>query len=412
MKKLILVTFAAFIAVGANAQDIFGLDTKAYMMMPAESISGGIVANHSISESGRWIVYQRQIAKSPEEVRAITSQNKGDWFAYDRKSKQSIKLKVPALTASVTVMGDDRYGLFMVSDEQESNIGFVDLTSGTSMRLQPHGGQVIYTGEFPFAPFVMVQKSETDYLLLYPNGKQGQMQLSKGYRMYFPIGSDQASTYFFVRNREVSAFPSQQLTYNNQTGATSFKNLTTEENNKIFASLRPQTNFIVRPMGDMVYISQYSEERPAPNKSLIPDTAKVGPRSGRYDVANNSEFVIYQDAGALLLREIKPVDALTAQKVLEDDLKKELLNRAKQMGTAFAIYAADNEDTLPGAEGWEAKIRPYIKNDEMMKGFNYTFRGGDMNVDNPAKTEMGFLMGPGGRAVVYMDGSARWIPNP
>jgi hypothetical protein len=309
-------------------------------------------------------------------------------------------------------MGDDRYGVFMVNDDQEGNVGFVDLKTGASVRLNTGGGQVMYTGENSFAPFVMVQSSQTGFTLFYPNGKQGQLQLSKGYTMHFPIGSDQNKTYFFVRNREITPNQSGQLTYDNQSGEVSFKQLTREEINKVFESIRQETFFFVRPMGDMDCIALYFEGKSVPNKSLIPTFAKVGPQKGRTDISNANDFVIYQDAGALLLREIKPVDALLAQKVIEDDLKKELLNRAKQMGTAFAIFAADNDDILPGAEGWEAKIRPYIKNDEIMKGFNYTFRGGDMNVDNPAKTEMGFLMGPGGRAVVYMDGSARWIPNP
>ena len=54
-----------------------------------------------------------------------------------------------------------------------------------------------------------------------------------------------------------------------------------------------------------------------------------------------------------------------------------------------------------------------MKNRDLMNDFNYTFKGGDLaNVEDPANTELGFVVGPGGRAVVYVDGHAKWVANP
>ena len=78
------------------------------------------------------------------------------------------------------------------------------------------------------------------------------------------------------------------------------------------------------------------------------------------------------------------------------------------------MYSNDYDDNyVSNAGNWQNQIEPYIKNMEMLDGFNLTFPGGSaLSVENPAETVMGFLEGPGGRAVAYADGHVRWIPNP
>ena len=87
---------------------------------------------------------------------------------------------------------------------------------------------------------------------------------------------------------------------------------------------------------------------------------------------------------------------------------------AKQIATSLMVYASDTDDSsLPGQEGWDTKVLPYCKDGDLLKRFNYTYKGGSLSsLENPATTELGFTMGPGGRAVAYADGSVKWIPNP
>ena len=93
--------------------------------------------------------------------------------------------------------------------------------------------------------------------------------------------------------------------------------------------------------------------------------------------------------------------------------KRKAINDSKQAALALIMYASDMDDVLPGAEGWENKVNPYALDSDMLKNFNYTYKGGNMgNISDPANTELGFTMGPGGRAVAYVDGHVKWIPNP
>ncbi len=77
------------------------------------------------------------------------------------------------------------------------------------------------------------------------------------------------------------------------------------------------------------------------------------------------------------------------------------------------MFASDSDDVLPGQEGWEARVGPYCSDKDLLRRFNYTFKGGNMaNIENPASTELGYILGPGGRAVAYCDGHVKWVPNP
>jgi hypothetical protein len=90
-----------------------------------------------------------------------------------------------------------------------------------------------------------------------------------------------------------------------------------------------------------------------------------------------------------------------------------LLSNAKQVGLAALMYASDMDDVLPGGGNFQQDLMPYLKNETVMKNFVYTFAGGGLaGVDKPAETELGHVLGPGGRAVVYIDGHAKWIKDP
>lgn len=92
----------------------------------------------------------------------------------------------------------------------------------------------------------------------------------------------------------------------------------------------------------------------------------------------------------------------------------ELTNIVKQMGTAIAIYLSDNDDKLPSSANFYEAIRPYNKNDIYARRYRYLLDSSlDVTkVEDVSKKEMGFIQGRFGRAVGYLDTSARWIPNP
>lgn len=116
--------------------------------------------------------------------------------------------------------------------------------------------------------------------------------------------------------------------------------------------------------------------------------------------------------GALVYRPLVKTDLATAQELADEIRRTRVISEAKQAAMAFAIGASDNDGVLPGAD-WREVLSPYAKNRGILDSFVRTFEGRNLNeVKEPAKTVLGFVSGPGGRAVAYVDGSVRWEPNP
>lgn len=122
--------------------------------------------------------------------------------------------------------------------------------------------------------------------------------------------------------------------------------------------------------------------------------------------------VAYVTDDVILVRKLIRLPKSAFDIVDAAEKRMQALSKAKQMGTALLIYAADYDDKLPTDRNLKGIIDPYIKDSDMVDGFNYTFKGGALqDVKSPAETELGYVDGPGGRAVVYVDGHAKWVPN-
>lgn len=114
-----------------------------------------------------------------------------------------------------------------------------------------------------------------------------------------------------------------------------------------------------------------------------------------------------------IVRTLTKVDRKAYDAALLAEAIRETVQRAKQVAVGLMIYAADYEDNLPANDGdINSKLGPYLKNNELLSGFTYTFGGGSLvDVERPAETEIGYIDGPGGRAAIYADGHAKWIPS-
>lgn len=131
-------------------------------------------------------------------------------------------------------------------------------------------------------------------------------------------------------------------------------------------------------------------------------------------IAPNDRFIAYVHYGHAFVRQVVPANVELLKRAKVDAERSVVISRAKQCAAAILMYAGDYDDIAPAAAEFTVDlIMPYLKNESMASGFIYTFRGGDMTkVENPTETEMGYIMGPGGRAVAYLDGSVRWVPDP
>jgi hypothetical protein len=137
--------------------------------------------------------------------------------------------------------------------------------------------------------------------------------------------------------------------------------------------------------------------------------AELDPASGL--LLPDLSAVAYRYQSALY---VKPLISL--EKTAYDDLLRRtehlrLLSSSKQVGLALIMYAMDNKENFPAAgSNLSELILPYLQNGDLLKGFQFTYTGPSEigKIEKPAEAVLGYFDGPGGRAVVYADGHARW----
>lgn len=122
-----------------------------------------------------------------------------------------------------------------------------------------------------------------------------------------------------------------------------------------------------------------------------------------------NDAVLYKSNDALFVRPLLQLGATQLRELRAAAERAEVLSRGKQCALALIMYASDYDDVLPPAGDVSSLLMPYLKNADPLQGFTYTFTGGPMkDIQQPAQTELGFVTGNGGRAVVYADGHVVW----
>ncbi len=121
--------------------------------------------------------------------------------------------------------------------------------------------------------------------------------------------------------------------------------------------------------------------------------------------------VAYVAQGSVMVRPLARVSRADYEAAMLAARKAIALNNAKQVATALAMFAADMDDALPSQADYD-KLDPYLKDSSLRSSFTYTYAGGSLTgIDKPAETEIGYVTGPGGRAVAYADGHVKWVPD-
>jgi prepilin-type processing-associated H-X9-DG protein len=408
LKRLITVAVLISCAL-VRAQEVFGNDRDTYLLMPAEAISSGVVSQVEFSKNGRYISYRRQeISSFESDLIKPKTQPTFSWYRYDRTTKVNQKLGVPTNTNTILSLGDEQTILFLTDSDDEQ--GFLNLRTGAVSKLSVKATSITYAGERASAPYIVVTQSDTSISLISPNGNVINMSVPRKTVVFKPIKSD-ANSITFAAMLNVGPAKFGHLIYNKLSGAAEFKEMAREAIIPEVQDPQPEQHFYTVSKGDLDFVITNEASKTA--NPVIPIKAKLTTARSFSRYSPNSDSVAYITAGALLIREIKPIDRNLAAQMVKDDEKKKAINDAKQAALSLIMCASDMDDVLPGAEGWESKVLPYSQDMDLLRRFNYTFRGGNMTtIENPASTEMGFILGPGGRAVAYVDGHVKWIPNP
>lgn len=127
----------------------------------------------------------------------------------------------------------------------------------------------------------------------------------------------------------------------------------------------------------------------------------------------DDKCVVYTSQRMLYVRRLKKIDGDVAAVVVQLAIRRERMSMAKQIGTAVNIYAADNEERFPKGDIVN-ELMPYCKNSSLFKDFVFTLPNVNtvLDVESVSTAEIGHFKLPGGRVVVYVDSSVKWVPEP
>lgn len=138
--------------------------------------------------------------------------------------------------------------------------------------------------------------------------------------------------------------------------------------------------------------------------------ALVAADSGYADaaIAPDGNAILYVSRGVAMTRRIVHLDKTHYLRMRDAALRSEAMSDARLCAMALLMYSSDNDDVAP-PPGDRDKLFPYIKDRSILDRFVYTFPGGSLEgLQNPSEVEIGYVEGPGGRAIAYADGHVKW----
>lgn len=408
--KRVAVLVGILASAFVNGQEVFGNEKSAYLLLPAEVISSGIVSLAEFSQSGRYITYRRlEISTFEIEILGKESQRNYTWYRYDRTTKVNQRLAVPPSTTEVRTLGDNQTVYFM-GDKNDDHQGFLNVKTGLIVRTNFALESITYAGEMESAPYFVVKLDDRTISIVHPSGNSVSVSMPTNLVVMQPVSSN-ANSITFVAMQQTTPPKFGHLVYQKNKPMATFAEVPSATINQEMYPQSISRLFWSESIGELLYVHFANTLRPVDTD--IPAKAKLTTAKSISSFGPGNDCVIYEVAGALLIRDIKPIDLALARTLTLQAAKQKAISDSKEAVLSLIMFASDSDDVLPGQEGWEARVGPYCSDKDLLRRFNYTFKGGNMaNIENPASTELGYILGPDGRAVAYCDGHVKWIPNP
>lgn len=128
------------------------------------------------------------------------------------------------------------------------------------------------------------------------------------------------------------------------------------------------------------------------------------------EIAPSMDKIAYITAeGALCVRQIFIFPKELLEEARLRAIRKTVDGNAKQLGIAMIMYAQDYDEQLPSEGDISERLIPYVRNEELLQGFVYTFPGGAFaDIAETSQTMLGYIPGPGGYALIFADGHVEW----
>jgi hypothetical protein len=135
----------------------------------------------------------------------------------------------------------------------------------------------------------------------------------------------------------------------------------------------------------------------------------------------NSAAILFTRDGSLCAAPLFRVPVSAFEDALRGIQRTVAMSNAKQAAFALLGYMQDYDENLPPVGGATAgQIGPYVRNPEIFQnpatgenGFVYSYQGPTSfaQIALVAETQLGYISGPGGRAIIWADGHVTWADD-
>lgn len=409
----------------------------AVLMFPPETVCGAEASEMTWTGDGKQLVLVRRATDlSPRDVTTAYAQKTppratahSDLIVWDVRTRKPKTVLTVGETAAVSglepVPGTDKVVVNLIEVTRDANgtqtgvtesIGLLSAGTSTLVRLNAHSDsdpffdQAMVSSTKPIVILRRMMKDRSSSLVRFIDGS-GRMSPAFQFPYKTPIGFD------------ASGVPGKIIRQDGPDGKRTFK----------FHKLNTATG---QEMGVVDYLPDFPRNPDdrmtaiagsgtSTGRAITP-TILLQLKGGKDDelgvvttdgsrplISPSREAIAYVSQGSAMVRLFAPVPHLVYEQGRLAAERTQALNAGKQVGLALIMFAGDMDDTLPGQDvDLRSKLGPYTKNPSLFDNFTYTFGGGAMtSIENPATTSIGYVTGPGGRAMIYADGHVKWQPD-
>ena len=131
-------------------------------------------------------------------------------------------------------------------------------------------------------------------------------------------------------------------------------------------------------------------------------------------ISSSGARVLFRAMGAAFCAELTKIDLERARELLAAHARVKAMNYGKQAALGALLYATDYDDFLPisGGQALES-VAPYLKDSSILDKVVWTNLTGQSmgKIEKPSEYQLGYVPGPGGKAVIFADGHIQWIAD-
>jgi hypothetical protein len=408
---------------------------RAYLLGPAEQAAGPGVSWTQAAPKGRYILCERRkypvllpepgVSLPPAELSLVlwdtkTRKASTPWRFTETEEQRVYTHLAKWLTPTVALVAQEG----AIVDEKgnlttKSSLLIVNCGTGATQVMPlmlSMGGPAVYVN--PVQPLVIVHGSNqfgtmlAQVILLRTSGQQvAQKVLSPG---GMPAGWSTDGKRFYLRGFDdktnQTVWRAVDLNLNVTTLSEAPKDIYKEE------KTTPES-LPIRAVEQSATLTTGSRSEKLPSLWLesaekvpaVRVAAEIDPVSGI--LLSDLSAVAYRHQSALYVKPLIALEKAAYEELLRRAERLRLVSNSKQVGLALVMYAMDNKESFPaGGSNLSELVLPYLKNGDLLKGFQFTYTGPSEigKIEKPAEAVLGYFDGPGGRAVVYADGHARW----